>query len=241
MSGTDVAASTVFEQAMAVAVRRLTGAVIGKINAYDPTTERATVTSLVPILVSKDPANPANDVVDPVITLQQVPVEWPSSHNAAGVLQHSIKFPLPVGSFVSIEPKGHDHSQWFTSGVDEITPADDRRFSIADMVVRPMAPIPLATAPVNTESYDAAGAVLFGLWIVGGSSATEFVALATKVLTELNNVKNWADPHVHAAGAYTTAGGPVTGYSGVATDPLTALPKPMPAPGSVAATKLMAI
>jgi hypothetical protein len=229
MSGTDVAPSTVFEQAMAVAVQRMTGAVIGKIETYDPVTQRATVTSLVPILIYKDTSNPLNDVVDPVITLPQVPVEWPSSNNAAGALQHSIKFPLPAGSYVSIEPKGHDHSQWLTSGTPNVTPADSRRFSIADMVVRPLAPVPLATQPANPLSYDAAGAVLFGLWIVGGSDATEFVALATKTLNELQAIRDGFDVHVHTD--------PQGGSTGVPT--VLFGPAPLPA-NAVAATKLKA-
>lgn len=163
--GTDVGASTPFEQAMGLAVKRMTGATIGKVGAYDPATERATVTSLVPILVDDE------GTVDPVVTIYDVPVEWPQTHNAAGALVHSVKFPLPVGSFVSLEPKGHDHSQWFTTG-KSVPPKDSRRFSIADIVARPWSPVPLSTAPVDTESYDAVFAVLGGAWCVGGNAAS---------------------------------------------------------------------
>lgn len=69
------------------------------------------------------------------------------------------------------------------------------------------------------------------------NDATEFAAMANKVLTELQAVKTAFDNHVHDAGTYTNGGGPVTLLSGVPSSaPGTALP--MPAPGSVANTTL---
>jgi hypothetical protein len=65
---------------------------------------------------------------------------------------------------------------------------------------------------------------------------TDFVALASKVLTELGNLKSWLDLHKH--GLTDPVSGPL-----MTTTPLTAiLPAPVPdvvpAPGSVASTKV---
>ena len=64
-----------------------------------------------------------------------------------------------------------------------------------------------------------------------GASASDFVALAAKVLTELQDIKSWADTHTH-----TTTATVSTGSAGVVSVPTT----PMPAPSSVAATLVKA-
>ena len=64
-----------------------------------------------------------------------------------------------------------------------------------------------------------------------GASASDFVALAAKVLTELQDIKSWADTHTH-----TTTATVSTGSAGVVSAPTT----PMPAPSSVAATLVKA-
>lgn len=64
-----------------------------------------------------------------------------------------------------------------------------------------------------------------------GASASDFVALAAKVLTELQDIKSWADTHTH-----TTTATVSTGSAGVVSVPTT----PMPAPNSVAATMVKA-
>lgn len=58
-------------------------------------------------------------------------------------------------------------------------------------------------------------------------NATDFVALSTLVLTQLQAIQLWATTHVHPG---VTAGGAVTGPTGT----------PLAPPGSVAATKVMA-
>ncbi|MEM7608184.1 MAG: phage baseplate assembly protein [Myxococcota bacterium] len=63
-----------------------------------------------------------------------------------------------------------------------------------------------------------------GVVHLGEQTASDFVALAAKVLTELQNIKTWFDTHTHP-----TSMGP--------TSPPTT---PMPAPASVAASKARA-
>lgn len=64
---------------------------------------------------------------------------------------------------------------------------------------------------------------------IGNPNNTQFVALAEKVLDELQSIKNYIDSHTHGAGSFTTpsGGGDVTGISGTPTTN-------MPAPSSVA-------
>jgi hypothetical protein len=64
-----------------------------------------------------------------------------------------------------------------------------------------------------------------------GANASDFVALAAKVLTELQDIKSWADTHTH-----TTTATVSTGSVGVVSTPTV----PMPAPNSVAATLVKA-
>jgi phage baseplate assembly protein V len=66
-----------------------------------------------------------------------------------------------------------------------------------------------------------------------GGNATEFVALAQKTLTELQNIVTSFNAHMVQAGAFATAMGPVTGVSG---PPVASMSNP----SSVAADKVKA-
>lgn len=162
MSGTDVSLTDLLEQVIGEALRRMMGPVVGQIESYDAPSGRASVTPLVPLLV-------AGTVIPPP-TLQSVPVAWPASS------AHSVKFPLGAGVLVTLAPLGHDHDEWLTSGTPNVTPKSERRFSLADLVAYPVAPLPLASSP-DPLSYDPSWAVLLGRWAVGGSDATKAAAL----------------------------------------------------------------
>jgi phage baseplate assembly protein V len=72
-----------------------------------------------------------------------------------------------------------------------------------------------------------------GLVHLGADAGAEFVALADKVLTELQSIKSDFDAHTHAAGTLQdSVPAPCTGA--------TATPTAMTAPSSVAATKVKA-
>lgn len=61
-----------------------------------------------------------------------------------------------------------------------------------------------------------------------GSGATQFVAMANKVLTELNSIQTWANSHTHDTAGVQPGGSTLTSATGKPT---------MSAPGSVEATK----
>lgn len=161
MSGTEVSLTKLLEQVIALALQSMDGPVVGKVNSYDSTKNRANVTPLVPLLVAGE--------WEPTPTLPEVPVAWP------GGPSHSYKFPI-VGGLVQLAPLGHDHSDWTVSGAAGIPAKSERRFSIADLVAYPLAPSPLATPP-DPLSYSAAAAVLFGETLIGGADAVKAVAL----------------------------------------------------------------
>lgn len=202
--GTEVPLTDLLEQTIAVALKRMAGPVIGLVDTYDPVAGRISVTPLVPLLV--------NGALLPAPKLPSVPVEWPSNGGS-----HSYRLPLIQGSWVKLAPLGHDHTEWLTTGTPNLPPPSERRFSLADLVARPLVPSPL-TSPPDPLSYDAANtwAVLFGKHIVGDNTGT-LVALANKVLTELGDIKTTIEaPHSHGgvlAGGATTATASLTGYS----------------------------
>jgi hypothetical protein len=177
MSGTDVTLTDLLEQQLAATLEAMAGPAYGVVETYDPATERASVSPLVPLRVDGDV------VASP--KLPSVPVVWPRSTT------HSDKWPLVDaagvgnGSLVELAPLGHDHSQWMTSGAPNITPTSERRFSLADLVAKPLSPSPLATPP-NPLSYDAAYRVLFGQMKFGDNTATKPVGLNGDAVNKVN-------------------------------------------------------
>jgi len=216
VSGTDVSLTDLLLQTMRATVDEQEGPMLGSVNTYDPATRRMNVTPLVPLYVEPGDEPVPSPPIPHVLTI------WPETAT------HSIKWPLAKNSTVILEPLGHDHTAWMVTGKAGEPAKSSRRFSLADIVAIPLGALP-NTSPAPATSYDPTWAVLYGMWAAGGSDATEFVALATKVLTELQSIKTAFDAHTHA---YLPGPGPSTP---------TATPlNPMPAPGSVAATMLKA-
>jgi hypothetical protein len=123
-----------------------------------------------------------------------------------------IQWPLLPGSWVMLVPQDADISAWGTSGTTGQAAPTPRSCSWSDCIAVPWCPSPVPVV------------------------LTDFVALASKVLTELGNLKSWLDLHKH--GLTDPVSGPL-----MTTTPLTAiLPAPVPdvvpAPGSVASTKV---
>lgn len=208
--GTDVGLTKLLEDALILAVQAMAGQAIGKIDTYDSATDRVSITPLVPLRVAGEMVAAKKQ--------PSVPVAWPQ---IGGM---SLKFPLLPGAFMRLSVLGHDHSGWMVSGTEGVVPVFDRRFSLSDLVAVPSAPSPLSSPPDPT-SYDAAWGVLFGRLKVGSSAASDFVALAAKVLTELGVIKTAYDIHVHTETGATTSVPTVL----------------MTAPSSVACTTLKAL
>jgi len=213
--GTSVAMTSLVEQILVLAVQAMAGQTIGKVDTYDSVKDTVAITPVVPLLV-------AGEMI-PAPKLPQVKVAWPQLGSM------SLKFPVAAGSFMRLSVLGHDHSGWTNNGAVGVVPNSDRRFSLSDLVAVASAPSP-SSSPPDPTSYDAAWGVLFGQLKVGSSAASDFVALASKVLTELQAIKAAYDGHTHS---YLPGPGPAA---------VTVVPVPLlTAPGSVAATKLKAL
>jgi hypothetical protein len=118
-----------------------------------------------------------------------------------------IEWPLLPGAWVMLIPQDADISVWGTSGATGQAPPTPRTCSHSDWIALPWCPSPIPVV------------------------LTDFVALASKVLTELQAIKTWADGHTHPPGTFANPGGAVVGVSAAPTAPMTA-------PGSVASTKV---
>lgn len=180
--GTEVTLTELLEETIVQALQAMAGPIIGKVNSYDASTARASITPLVPLLVEGE--------LVPSPTLPSVPVAFPRSAT------HAYTFPLGTGSYMELIPLGHDHSRWLVSATEGQAPSDDRRFSLADLVALPLVPSPLS-APPDPLSYDSAWAVLFGQHKVGDNTANDFVALASLVKAQLDSIQLAYDTHSH--------------------------------------------
>jgi hypothetical protein len=178
------------------------GPLPGRIVSYDRTTQRADVEPLV------FPRGQALPIV------RDVPIVWP--RGAAG----SITIDLSAGDFVELVPSEVDVSAWSVREVKGEAPTQ-RTYDLADCVAIPG--LGTLVSKLGSDAVASGAIVIAGASILlGSSAASDFVALASKVLTELGNIKTAFDAHIHP-----TPAGP--------SSPPTI---PMPAPGSVAATKV---
>jgi hypothetical protein len=189
--GTEVPLTDLLADQLNATLQAMAGPLLGKVDAYDATAGRVSITPLVPLLVDGE--------AQPFPKLPSVPVAFMRSTS------HGYTFPIAAGAIMELVPLGHDHSKWIVSGTDgaAATPDDDRRFSLSDLVALPVAPSPTA-APPDPTTYDSAWAVLSGRHKVGDNTASDFVALASLVRAELQTIRSAYDLHVHPAGTPNT-------------------------------------
>lgn len=122
-------------------------------------------------------------------TLLDVPVAW-----LGDGASYAITWPLVQGSVVGLVPQGADISQWYANGTVGLPAPSERRFDLADVIALP-AP-PWRATPAN--AVDSAAMVLFANLVkLGDASASDFVALASKVLTELGKIETAYNTHTH--------------------------------------------
>jgi hypothetical protein len=187
------------------------GPIPAKVQAYNPDTQRATVQPIVAVL--------HEGAVVPWPVMADVLVAFP--HWSGG----SITWPLDVGSYVDLVPQDVDIGAWKASGTEGQLPASSRSCSWADVIAIPC-PRP-GGSPLPTTAWSALGPVIAGQHIfLVSSAATDFVALASKVMQELNALIIWASTHVHTCAA-----------PGAPSSVPTVLPSE---PGSVASAKVHA-
>ena len=150
----------------------------------------------------------------------EVPVAWPRGD------QFALTFPLSPGVIVQLVAQTQDSSP-HRSGSKDVAPPTKRRNQVTDSVALPLGATPAAPLPSSAVAAD--GLVIWATPFVylGGSTATDFVALASKVAAELSTIAGLYNSHVH-----TTPSGP----SGPPGTPPTGLPTHTYTPGSVGST-----
>ena len=211
----------------------------GIVVSYDHATQRATV------LVTID----SKKVVDGELISYQpppipnVPVHFPSGTN------YAITWPLSAGDPVTLVFEDRSTTEWRASGASRTTPRDPRRWDWSDAVALPGGRTQAAgpTGPIGAAGRDAAAMVLQAPLIkLGDSTATDFVALASLVVAQLNALWTAHNGLVAALNALVTVYNghshldPVSGSTGTPSAPgVPAIPGG-PA-GNVAATKVKAV
>lgn len=201
------------------ATAKMRGPMPGKVLSYDRVTQCAEVQPLV---------SPKGQTL-PV--LPRVPVLFPRGLMGG----YSIVWDLHEMDEVLLIPCEMDISAWQSRGISGEAPTK-RRFDAADCIAVPG--IGSLVSALSSNNYLAGALVITGSDIrLASSSASDFVALASKVLTELQAIKNAYDTHLHDASTVIAppGGGPCTGLTGVPSS-APAVPAPMPAPTSPAST-----
>lgn len=132
----------------------------------------------------------ATDEVRSFPTLPRVPIMFPRMG------AYAITFPVSAGDTGLVVFTTHEIGTWRGAG-GVVAPADARRLTIAGAVFIPGL-VPSSKAFLTVDS----GAIVLGK---PGPSA-DFVAQATKVLTQLTNIVNAFNTHTHPApGGATSA------------------------------------
>jgi hypothetical protein len=179
--------------------------ILGRVQTYDPATQLADVEPLVILRVEG-----LDTVKSPI--LRGVPVAFP------GGSLTSYTWPLHPGDPLELVPQDADFGAYWASGTVGQLPNSKRRMSLSDCVAIPVRSLSQAGPPTST-AWALDGGVLWGLHYAGGSDATDFAAMAAKVLAELNSIKSAFSAHVHTGvepGAGSTNPGPTYSPSSVA-------------------------
>lgn len=170
----------------------------GRIEKYDASTQLADVQPLVKdSYVDRDGSTVYENL--PIIT--NVPVQFPGSSGLR------IMFPISVGDTVLLVFADRSIDSWQTQGGIS-TPTDERRHDLSDAFAIP-------GFHDNTAPFSGAED---GVITVGSSTgASEFVATAQRVLTELQKIQTAFNAHTHT-GVTTgagTSGTPSTSLTGL--------------------------
>ena len=180
--------------ATASATAKMRTAEPGVVVSYDAATQRATVQLGMAVRVRSPDGTEAHEAP---LTVSNVPVAWP---RAGGF---SLTFPLAAGDEVLLIFSSRSLDEWkggpARTGVEA---SDPRRFAVQDAYAIPTV---AAAAPLPSTALDASALVLAGTLVkLGDSTASDFVALASLVLAELNALRAEIILHTHATGVGPT-------------------------------------
>lgn len=187
--------------------------------SYDSASQKATV-RIAPCFRRKDPAQGNAVVTYRPPDIPGVPVAFP------GAGEYSDTWPLVAGNSGLLIVVSRSMDEWLSQGGTTSEPQDPRRHDLTDSVFLPGLRSFAASEVVPAAGVHASARVIRApLLLLGDSTATAFVALATLVLDRLTAIVNGFNTHTH-----TTS----TGASGPPNTPLAT-------PASVAATKVKAV
>ena len=184
----------------------------GTVVKYDAALQKATI-RIVPCFRRKDPSNGNAVECFRSPDIHNVPVAW---YQTTGF---SFTFPLAVGDTGMLMFMDRSIEEWRDSGKAQTTPEDPRRHSLNDAVFVPS--ITSFNAPIPSAGIDGTAAVLRAPEIkLGSSLASDFIALASLVTTELDAIWTAFSGHshthvapLHPSGTLLTTGNPVGGPS----------------------------
>lgn len=175
-------------EAARAAVAGVNVALPATVVAYDEATQLATV-KLVPCFRRRDPSQGGAVVCYDPPDLPGVPVAFP------GAGDWSITWPLAAGDAGLVVFADRSLSEWKATGADRTEPQDPRRHDLTDAVFVPGLRSPADALPA--AAVDASALVIRGATIkLGSSAAADAVALASKVDTQLQAIKNMLDTWV---------------------------------------------
>lgn len=182
----------------------------GVVTAYDKTTQSASV-HIVPCFRRKDPLTKTVEPYQPP-DIHGVPVAFP------GAGDFSVTWPLAVGDTGMIFFSDRSMDEWKSVGGTDSEPQDLRRHNLTDAIFVPGLRSFAEAVPADGVDDDAMvlGAPEIKL---GSSAASDFVALASLVRTELDAIWTAFDGHSHTyipgtLAVQLTTGNPSGGPSG---------------------------
>lgn len=175
----------------------------GTVVSYDRTTQTATIR---PAIRQTYRDGSGKLTTEKLPDIPSVPVLFPTSAAA------SLTFELAAGDPVILVVGEASTDEYRTSGAEDNTPQDVRRFDLSDSVAIP------GGRPVGSTDYADGAAVLRSDDIrLGSSAASDFVALASLVLAQLNSIYTQLQNHTHSTGVGPT--GPAVGVTVAPTSP----------------------
>lgn len=204
-----------------------------KVESYDASTQTVSVTPMINRMVP-DGDTPPNYVSEKLPKLADVPVAQPRGGGFFAA------FPLQAGDYGMLVFAERNMGTYRSTG-NQSDPGDLTMHGLSGAYFVPaVAPDSKALSNAHATNLvigsDTNGSSRIVIKPSGeidaGAAAANFVAMANKVLTELNSIATAFNSHTHAAGTYSNGGGGVTGVS--------ATPNASMSPNAVASTNLKA-
>lgn len=209
----------------------------GRLTSYDKDTQTGDVQICVRRIVDD---GSGESVQETFPKLHEVPIDQLQTANFFA------SFPVAPGDFVWVHFVEQSMDNWITKGGDTVDEPIKRRFDLRDCYAT------LARNPAQAIADTESDSLVIGgkgsrprayfqdsLITLGSKNPSEFVALATKVLTELDKIKTAYNTHTHTfSGATGTSvsGGAVSAVTGTTIGPSASYTS-----ASVAATKVKAL